>query len=111
MVNYNDFFTNFELAGRASRNSVHHRVFLDHAFGNRLGYAWRRIGSQSPETCAVQGCTIMALLISPMVVPLIISAAGMYFFYSRKVGLASARYLGIILAHAPRSAPPSSSSP
>ena len=27
--------------------------------------------------------TIMAILISPMIVPLIISAAGMYFFYSR----------------------------
>ena len=41
--------------------------------------------------------TIMAILISPMVVPLIISAAGMYFFYT-KVGLAST-HLGIILAH------------
>jgi putative spermidine/putrescine transport system permease protein len=41
---------------------------------------------------------IMSLLISPMIVPLIISAAGMYFFYS-KVGLAQT-HLGIILAHA-----------
>ncbi len=41
---------------------------------------------------------IMGLLISPMIVPLIISAAGMYFFYS-KVGLTQT-YLGIILAHA-----------
>ena len=40
---------------------------------------------------------IMALLISPMVVPLIISAAGMYFFYS-SVGLTST-FPGIILAH------------
>ncbi len=40
---------------------------------------------------------IMALLISPMVVPLIISAAGMYFFYS-SIGLSST-YPGIILAH------------
>ncbi|MDZ7747596.1 MAG: ABC transporter permease [Halofilum sp. (in: g-proteobacteria)] len=39
----------------------------------------------------------MALLISPMIVPLIISAAGMYFFYS-DVGLAQT-YPGIILAH------------
>jgi len=38
------------------------------------------------------------LLISPMIVPLIISAAGMYFFYS-EVGLTQT-YLGIILAHA-----------
>lgn len=42
--------------------------------------------------------TIMGILISPMVVPLIISAAGMYFFYA-KVGLSST-FLGVILAHA-----------
>ena len=41
---------------------------------------------------------IMGLLISPMIVPLIISAAGMYFFYSA-VGLTQT-YTGIILAHA-----------
>jgi putative spermidine/putrescine transport system permease protein len=41
---------------------------------------------------------IMALLISPMIVPLIISAAGMFFFYS-KIGL-SQTFPGIILAHA-----------
>lgn len=40
---------------------------------------------------------IMAMLISPMVVPLIISAAGMYFFYS-SIGLSST-FPGIILAH------------
>lgn len=40
---------------------------------------------------------IMGVLISPMIVPLIISAAGMYFFYS-KVGLTQT-YLGLILAH------------
>ena len=39
----------------------------------------------------------MGILISPMIVPLIISAAGMYFFYS-KVGL-SATHVGVILAH------------
>jgi putative spermidine/putrescine transport system permease protein len=41
---------------------------------------------------------IMALLISPMIVPLIISAAGMFFFYSM-IGL-SHTFPGIILAHA-----------
>ncbi len=41
---------------------------------------------------------IMGILISPMIVPLIISAAGMYFFYS-EVGLAQTM-TGIILAHA-----------
>ena len=41
---------------------------------------------------------MMAILISPMIVPLIISAAGMFFFYSR-IGL-SYTFPGIILAHA-----------
>ncbi|UWP96156.1 ABC transporter permease [Aliiroseovarius crassostreae] len=41
---------------------------------------------------------IMAILISPMIVPLIISAAGMYFFYSR-LGLQGS-YWGVVLAHA-----------
>jgi putative spermidine/putrescine transport system permease protein len=40
---------------------------------------------------------VMGMLISPMIVPLIISAAGMYFFYSN-IGLAQT-FLGIILAH------------
>jgi putative spermidine/putrescine transport system permease protein len=40
---------------------------------------------------------LMSLLISPMIVPLIITAAGMFFFYS-KVGLAQT-YPGLILAH------------
>ncbi|WP_246261681.1 ABC transporter permease [Azoarcus taiwanensis] len=41
---------------------------------------------------------LMGLLISPMIVPLIISAAGMYFFYS-SIGLAQT-FVGVILAHA-----------
>lgn len=40
---------------------------------------------------------MMGILISPMIVPLIISAAGMFFFYS-KIGLAQT-YPGLILAH------------
>ena len=40
---------------------------------------------------------MMAILISQMIVPLIITAAGMFFFYS-KVGLTHS-YLGLILAH------------
>jgi putative spermidine/putrescine transport system permease protein len=39
----------------------------------------------------------MALLISPLVVPIVIAAAGMYFFYS-SIGLAQT-HLGIIMAH------------
>jgi putative spermidine/putrescine transport system permease protein len=41
---------------------------------------------------------IMAILISPMIVPVIITATGLFFFYS-KVGL-SGSYLGVVLAHA-----------
>ncbi|MBN2742209.1 MAG: ABC transporter permease [Rhodobacteraceae bacterium] len=41
---------------------------------------------------------IMAILISPMIVPIIITATGLFFFYS-KVGLAHT-YPGIIMAHA-----------
>lgn len=41
---------------------------------------------------------IMAMLLSPMIVPLIITAAGMYFFYTQ-LGLAG-NYLGVIIAHA-----------
>ncbi len=40
---------------------------------------------------------IMGLLISPMIVPLVITAAGIFFFYAR-IGL-TGTYLGIILAH------------
>ncbi|MGR3540759.1 MAG: ABC transporter permease [Hasllibacter sp.] len=42
--------------------------------------------------------TIMAILISPMIVPIIISATGLFFFYSA-TGLANT-YPGIIMAHA-----------
>ena len=41
---------------------------------------------------------ITAFLISPMIVPLVISAAGMYFFFSR-IGL-QGTYWGVVLAHA-----------
>jgi putative spermidine/putrescine transport system permease protein len=40
---------------------------------------------------------IMSILVSPMIVPLIITAAGMFFFYS-KIGLAYT-YPGLIMAH------------
>ena len=41
---------------------------------------------------------IMAVLISPMIVPIIITATGLFFFYSA-TGIAGT-YLGVILAHA-----------
>lgn len=58
-------------------------------------------------TCAAVGLArddmplrrfITALLLSPMIVPLIITAAGMFFFYSN-LNLAGT-YLGVIIAHA-----------
>lgn len=47
--------------------------------------------------------TVMGILISPMIVPLIISATGMYFFYA-KLGL-SGTYWGVVLAHAALATP------
>jgi putative spermidine/putrescine transport system permease protein len=41
---------------------------------------------------------IMAILISPMIVPIIITATGLFFFYS-DIGL-SGTYFGLIMAHA-----------
>lgn len=41
---------------------------------------------------------IMAILISPMIVPIIITATGLFFFYS-DIGL-SGTYIGLVLAHA-----------
>jgi putative spermidine/putrescine transport system permease protein len=50
---------------------------------------------------------IMAILISPMIVPIIIIATGLFFFYSSPCGLVgldcgrlTATYLGVIMAHA-----------
>ncbi len=44
---------------------------------------------------------IMAILISPMIVPIIITATGLFFFYSSiKISSWGIPYLGIILAHA-----------
>ena len=46
---------------------------------------------------------VMAVLISPIIVPIVITAVGMFYFYA-KVGLVSNRF-GIILAHAALGAP------
>lgn len=46
---------------------------------------------------------IMGILISPMVVPIVITAVGMYFFYAR-IGLTNS-YIGLILAHTALGAP------
>ena len=45
--------------------------------------------------------SIMAVLISPMIVPIIITATGLFFFYSRiEIQKWGVPYLGIIMAHA-----------
>ena len=68
---------------------------------------WATLLSTSIGTLAAIGLSrdempwrraIMALLISPMIVPLVVTASGMFYFYSQ-VGLAKT-YLGLILAHA-----------
>ncbi|MET1027744.1 MAG: ABC transporter permease [Dongiaceae bacterium] len=46
---------------------------------------------------------IMSLLISPMIVPIVITAVGMYFFYAQ-IGLANT-YIGLILAHSALATP------
>ncbi len=93
MVNYNDFFTNIDW-----QNALYNSVRIAPV---------ATILSVSLGTLAAIGLSqshvpfrgaIMAVLISPMIVPLIISAAGMYFFYSR-IGL-QGTYVGVVLAHA-----------
>ncbi|MDD9885055.1 MAG: ABC transporter permease, partial [Gammaproteobacteria bacterium] len=90
---YADFFTNLNWQG-AVKNSLIIAVFAT-LISTTLGTI-AALGLSRPEM--PHKSAIMGILISPMIVPLIISAAGMYFFYS-KVGLAST-HLGVILAHA-----------
>ena len=54
------------------------------------------LGLSSPHMPARR--LLMGFLVSPLVTPVIISAAGMFFFYSR-LGLGQT-HLGLILAHA-----------
>ncbi len=89
---YEDFFTNLNWQG-AVRNSVIIAFFAT-ILSTALGTV-AALGLSRPDMPFKT--TIMALLISPMIVPLIISAAGMYFFYT-SIGLAST-HLGVILAH------------
>lgn len=90
---YKDFFTNLNWQG-AVNNSFIIAVFatlISTTLGTVAALGLSR--EDMPYKSAIMG-----LLISPMIVPLIISAAGMYFFYT-KVGLSST-HLGVILAHA-----------
>ena len=93
LKHYRDFFQSSEWQ-QALKNSLiiaPIATLLAVTFGTLAA-----IGLSQPHVPGRQ--VIMAILISPMIVPLIISAAGMYFFYSR-IGL-QGTYLGVILAHA-----------
>ena len=90
---YEDFFTNpdWQTALYNSARIAPAATLISVAFGTlaAIGLSQSHIPFRR---------IIMAILISPMVVPLIISAAGMYFFYSR-IGL-QGTYFGVVLAHA-----------
>jgi putative spermidine/putrescine transport system permease protein len=93
LKHYRDFFTNDDWQG-ALYNSLRIApvaTVLSLSFGTlaAIGLSQSHVPFRR---------VIMAVLISPMIVPLIISAAGMYFFYSR-VGL-QGTYWGVVLAHA-----------
>ncbi|QIE46351.1 ABC transporter permease [Pseudohalocynthiibacter aestuariivivens] len=93
LKHYRDFFTNADWQ-QALWNSVRIApvaTLLSVSFGTLAA-----IGLSQPHVPFRRA--IMAILISPMIVPLIISAAGMYFFYSR-LGL-QGTYWGVVLAHA-----------
>ena len=93
LKHYQDFFTNPDWQ-QALRNSVQiapAATLLSVSLGTLAAIGLSQ--SHVPVRRA-----IMAILISPMIVPLIISAAGMYFFYSR-LGL-QGTYIGVVLAHA-----------
>jgi putative spermidine/putrescine transport system permease protein len=93
LKHYEDFFNNpdWQQALRNSLTIAPMATFLSVSFGTLAA-----IGL-SQSHVPFRG-VIMAILISPMIVPLIISAAGMYFFYSR-IGL-QGTYWGVVLAHA-----------
>ncbi len=93
LKHYEDFFTNSDWQG-ALKNSfaiAPVATLISVSLGTLAA-----IGLSQPFVPFRRA--IMAILISPMIMPLIISAAGMYFFYSR-VGL-QGTYFGVVLAHA-----------
>ncbi|MEL6577039.1 MAG: ABC transporter permease [Pseudomonadota bacterium] len=93
LKHYDDFFTNSDWQG-ALRNSF---SIAPMATILSVGLGTLAAIGLSQSHVPFRGA-IMAVLISPMIVPLIISAAGMYFFYSR-IGL-QGTYWGVVLAHA-----------
>ena len=93
LKHYRDFFTNeqWQLALTNSLKIAPVATILSVSLGTLAAIGLSQ--SHVPGRRA-----IMAILISPMIVPLIISAAGMYFFYSR-MGI-QGTYLSVVLAHA-----------
>ena len=93
LKHYKDFFTNsdWQHALANSARIAPMATLMATTFGTLAAIGLSQ--SYMPARSAV-----MAILISPMIVPLIISAAGMYFFYSR-IGM-QGTYWGVVLAHA-----------
>ena len=90
---YADFFTNLNWQG-AIQN-----IIIIAFFATLLSTTLGTLAALGLSRPTLPGKTlIMSILISPMIVPLIISAAGMFFFYSR-IGL-QGTHIGVILAHA-----------
>jgi len=95
---YQEFFTSLNWQGAVKNSFI--IAFFSTIISTFLG-TLAALGLSRPDFPFKT--TIMGLLISPMVVPLIISAAGMFFFYSR-IGL-QGTHVGVILAHAALATP------
>jgi len=90
---YEDFFTNANWQGAVSNS------FIIAIFATLISTTLGTIAALGLSRSEMPAKTlIMGVLISPMIVPVIIAAAGMFFFYS-DIGLAST-HIGVILAHA-----------
>jgi putative spermidine/putrescine transport system permease protein len=95
---YQDFFSDRNWQG-AVKNS-----FISALFSTMISVTLGTIAALGLSRSEMPYKTlVMGILISPMIVPLIISAAGMFFFYT-EIGLAST-HLGVILAHAALATP------
>ena len=93
LKHYRDFFTNNEWQ-RSFKNSL-----IIAPIATVISVTLGTLAAIGLSQSHVPGRRIiMAILISPMIVPLIISATGMFFFYS-DIGIAGT-YAGVILAHA-----------
>jgi ABC-type spermidine/putrescine transport system, permease component II len=95
---YEDFFLTDRWQG-ALRNSI---------FVASSTTVWRRSWAPWPRSASAARTfpfrtAVMSMLISPIVVPVVITAVGMYFFYA-DVGLLNT-YTGLILAHTTLAAP------